>query len=300
MATAASPLQRIDWQPFAERGCELWVKRDDLLHPSVSGNKWRKLAWHVDAARRAGACRLASCGGAYSNHLHAVAAAGLALGLPTVGYVVGYHGDEAAFTPTLQDCQRWGMALRPIARAQYAERWTDAFVQSVREQLGADTYWIPEGGFAPEAIRGCAEIAAEVGDGFDRVAVAVGSGATLAGLIAGFAAHTAVVGIAVANDVDVVRQRVSQALGCDDQLNAGRWWIDRRFRFGGFAKRSAQLEQFAEAFSTQTSVPLDPVYTVKLFYAADHWIRQGELARGARVLLIHSGGLQGKRSLLPA
>ena len=279
---------------FGRHGVELWIKRDDLLHPVVSGNKWRKLKYILDDALYLGADTLVGMGGAYSNHLHALAYAGRALGLNTQARVRGERPPGS--NPTLVDLENWGMALSFVTREDYRQLRLYKSHDSL-PGLGLGQYWLPEGGAAALALRGVAEIVDEMTIDYDVLVVACGTGTTLAGLLAAMPANRRLLGICALMGGGFLYDDVRQLL--PTQVGENRdWQILLDYHHGGFAKTSSALLEFIEYMQARFDLPLDPVYTGKALYAVYDLLRQGYFSRGQRIVFIHSGGLQGARKRL--
>lgn len=282
-----TPLQRLHDSMLEAAGVEVFVKREDLRDPWLGGNKWCKLQGHLQAARALGADRLLSVGGVWSNHLHALAVAGARNGFRTVGLVRGNH--ESAM---LDDCRRLGMTLVPLGYAEYRRR-DDADLQATWQRQYGPAYFIPEGGGGQAGLGGfqtlAAEIRARAGDQV-VVAVAVGTGTTLAGL----AAHlpeAEVWGFPVLPLADA-GQRLAALLPAA-ALSRCRVWhglVDT-----GYGRLTGSQREFMTGFEQQQEMLLDPVYTVKLFQALFGLARQGKIPHGTRIVALHSGGLQGRR-----
>ncbi|OON70644.1 1-aminocyclopropane-1-carboxylate deaminase/D-cysteine desulfhydrase [Hymenobacter sp. CRA2] len=281
-------------EPVAERrGVRLRLLRDDLRHPELPGNKWRKLKYNLLEAQRQGADTLLTFGGAYSNHLAAVAAAGRLQGFRTIGVVRG----EATTTlsPTLQQCRANGMQLHFVSREEYRQRAEADYVAALLAELGP-AYVVPEGGSNALALRGCAELVQELdaaGEAYDALAVACGTGGTLSGLLTGLDGRRAAVGVAALKGAEFLRADVDalteQAVG----KRYTNYHLHLNAHFGGYAKYSAELLVFIGAFYQRHHVVLDPVYTGKLLAGTLQVIEAGYFARGSTVVAIHTGGLQG-------
>lgn len=288
---ADSQLQLLD-NPFPEPvNIQLMLKRDDLLHPLVSGNKWRKLIYNLLAAHEQGFTTLLTFGGAYSNHLYATAAAGQEFGFCTIGIV---RGEELAGKPlneTLAFCKDCGMYLHFISRTDYRRKNEPAFLAELLHRFGP-CYVLPEGGTNKLAIRGTAEIIPEISSqlGYDPeyVCCPVGTGGTLAGLVQSASAATTVLGF----EVLILASSTSLALG-DFNLLAP----DNRianYHFGGYAKTTPELLDFIRTFERNTGVRLDQVYTGKMLYGIYDLAKNGFFREGAVVVAVHTGGLQGR------
>ncbi|MGR8979119.1 MAG: 1-aminocyclopropane-1-carboxylate deaminase/D-cysteine desulfhydrase [Gammaproteobacteria bacterium] len=265
----------------------LWMKRDDLLHPVISGNKWRKLKYGLDHALSLGSDTIISMGGAYSNHLHALAYAGKSLGLNTIGLIRGKRPDR--LTPTLQDCQNWGMELRFISRTEY-RRLRQCRSPNDLPEIKAGQYWLPEGGSCVLALKGVSEMVDEIEIPYDVLCLPCGTGATLAGCIAADG-YKQVIGFAALKNADFLAADVQTLL----TKTYPRWTINGEYHFGGFAKTTPDLIEFIHKFESKTGIPLDPVYTGKMMYALFDLIPKGYFQPGLCIVAVHTGGLQGKR-----
>ncbi|MFS0695345.1 1-aminocyclopropane-1-carboxylate deaminase/D-cysteine desulfhydrase [Streptomyces nitrosporeus] len=286
-----SPLEEIRDERFTRYGVALLLKRDDLIHPDLPGNKWRKLAPNLRAA--AGRTVL-TFGGAYSNHLRATAAAGRLLGFPTIGVV---RGDELAhrpLNPSLARCAEDGMRLHFVDRAAYRAKGSPEVLDGLLDLFG-DCAVVPEGGSNAAAARGCAELGRELsgqtgraGQAAGTVAVACGTGGTLAGLAAGLGSGQRALGIPVLRGGflgDAVRGLQREAFGGP----AGRWSLDERFHFGGYARTTPELHAFAEDFEDRHGLPVERLYVAKLLYALTTLAAEGAFAPGSAVAAVITG-----------
>lgn len=288
---AAAPLTRISEREISDRQLELWIKRDDLLHPIVSGNKWRKLKYILNHALHSGANSIVSMGGAYSNHLHALAFSGKALGLKTIGYIRGER--PAQLNATLHDLLDWGMELRFVSRGDYRQLRDYQDYDSLPD-LQPGQYWLPEGGATDLALQGVAELVDELDVGFDTLALACGTGTTLAGLLTSSLTRR-VIGVAALKGGDFLIDDVGQLLNKQGMTSHADWRILMDYHFGGFAKTTPTLLTFMQDFQQRHGIELEPIYTGKLLFALYDLIRQGYFPTGQRIVVIHTGGLQGKR-----
>ncbi|MFE3324778.1 1-aminocyclopropane-1-carboxylate deaminase/D-cysteine desulfhydrase [Streptomyces sp. NPDC059176] len=278
-----SPLQPVDDERFARHGVRLLLKRDDLIHPDIPGNKWRKLAPNLLAA--AGRTVL-TFGGAYSNHLRATAAAGRLLGFPTVGVVRGEELADRPLNPSLAACAADGMRLHFVDRGSYRCKTEPQVLAALLERFG-DCYVVPEGGSNALAARGCTDLGRELGD-VDVAAVACGTGGTLAGLAAGLAPGRRALGIPVLKGGFLggeIRALQDEAFGGP----AGAWSLDDRFHFGGYARTSGDLASFADDFETRHSIPVERVYVAKLLYGLVALVGEGAFAPGTAVAAVITG-----------
>jgi 1-aminocyclopropane-1-carboxylate deaminase len=283
-----SILTKIDEPLCAHKGIELWMKRDDQLHPVISGNKWRKLKFILDHALYTGADTIISMGGVYSNHLHALAYTGKVLGLKTIAYIRGEA--PAVLTPTLIDLKTWGMELRFISRTDYRQL---RYYKGCFDLPGLQPhqYWLPEGGAQALALLGVAELVEEIKVDYDWLCTPCGTGATLAGLISNTPNNVSILGFAALKNAGFLNADVSSLL----KQNKSNWHINLDYHFGGFASTTPALLSFMSAFETKTTIQLEAVYTGKMMYALYDLINQGYFSAGQRIIAVHTGGLQGDR-----
>ena len=281
--------------PAAERrGVRLLVWRDDLLHPDLPGNKARKLKYNLLAARAQGYSRLLTFGGAYSNHLAAVAAAGRLYGFETVGLVRGEK--HLPLNPTLARCQADGMQLRYLDRTTYRRRAEPEFLAAIQQQFGP-AYLLPEGGTNALALRGVAEMIGELRQhtDFDAVAVAAGTGGTLAGLALGLAEAqypARAVGVAALKDAGFLRAEIDALTQATVAQTLTNYELHLGYHYGGYAKLPPELRAFIQRFEADFGVMLDPIYTGKMLVGVLDLIEKGHFARGSTVVAVHTGGLQ--------
>ena len=283
-----SPIQRIFSPILEKKDIELWVKRDDLIHPIISGNKWRKLKFILHHALKIESHTIISMGGAYSNHLHALAYVGQQLQVKTIGYIRGEK--PVVMNATLKDLQAWGMELRFISRVDY---------RVLRQYKNADAlpeikdgeYWLPEGGSTELALQGVGEIITEIDMDFDVVCVPCGTGTTLAGLIGSMDETCCAVGFSALKGGEFLVGDVEKLLN----IKKVNWGVKLDYHFGGFAKSNDELLSFIEVFVRQHNIELEPVYTGKMFYGLLDLIETDFFKPGQKIVAIHTGGLQGKR-----
>ncbi|MFF4257286.1 1-aminocyclopropane-1-carboxylate deaminase/D-cysteine desulfhydrase [Streptomyces sp. NPDC001663] len=281
-----SPLQELPDDRFARHGIRLLLKRDDLIHPELIGNKWRKLAPNLTAA--AGRT-VVTFGGAYSNHLRATAAAGRLLGLPTVGVVRGQELADRPLNPSLSRCAADGMRLHFVDRSTYRRKAEPGTLARVLRTAGADdAYVVPEGGSNAEAVRGCRALGEELRGEADVVALACGTGGTLAGLAAGLGPGQRALGVPVLKGGFLT----ADIEGLQEQAFGGRigdWRLDDRFHFGGYARVPSELDAFAEDFEQRHGVPVERLYVAKLLYGLVALAEEGALPRGTTVAAVVTG-----------
>lgn len=281
-----SPLQEVRDDRFSARGVRLLLKRDDLVHPELIGNKWRKLVPNIEAARGRA---LVTFGGAYSNHLRATAAAGRLLGLPTVGVVRGQELADRPLNPSLARCSADGMRLHFVDRSTYRRKSEPETLAAILRAAGAeDAYAVPEGGSNAEAVRGCRALGAELRGRADVVAVACGTGGTLAGLAAGLDTEQRALGVPVLKggfleaDIQALQERAFGA-------RTGTWSLDDRFHFGGYARTTPELDAFAGDFERRHGLPVERLYVAKLLYGLVTLAGEGAFAPGTTVAAVITG-----------
>lgn len=289
-----SPLQLLD----TYKGIEIWLKRDDLIHPQVSGNKWRKLKYYLDDFRNSRKRSILTFGGAFSNHLAATAALGNLAGIETKALV---RGEEVKSNTTLDFCRSMGMEVEGISRKRYATKDDPEFLQLLQAAL-PEVYVIPEGGKGPLGVRGCTEIMDEVGDNFDAVCVSAGTATTATGLLLGTGFAKIHCFPALKGGQFLQRAIAQQGVEYCRKFSTGtdvkklleqRLILESDYHFSGYAKVSDELIEFMNSFYHKYGVKLDPVYTGKMMYGVMDRIDKGTLARGTKLLCLHTGGLQG-------
>ena len=283
----STPVIPIHDDTLAAAGVALHIKREDLNHPYISGNKWWKLKYNLDAAQQQGHNTVLTFGGAYSNHLYATAAAAHALGLKSIGVV---RGEETTpLNPTLAFAQTMGMHLHYSSREVYRQKTEENFLKALQEQFGK-FYTIPEGGTNTLAIQGTREFATTFPtEPFDYICLAVGTGGTIAGIIQG-AAYGEIIGFSALKG-SFLTAEVKTLL--DANHPARPWHINDQYHMGGYAKKNDTLIAFIQNFQAKHNIPLDFVYTGKMMWGIFDLVQQGYFARGSRILAIHTGGLQG-------
>ncbi len=283
----------IPYQHIAfDHGIVVSVKRIDLVHPHIAGNKFYKLKYNLQAAREQGKTLLISFGGAYSNHIHALAHAAHEYGFQAIGIIRGQELAEQALNPTLQDAADLGMRFEFISRSDYRQKHTPEFLQAVLSRH-PNAYIIPEGGCNDLAIQGCAEILSDADKrDFEVICCAVGTGGTLAGLINASAAQQRLIGYA-ALKTDHLSAEIMH------MTHKRQWQVFSEEVFGGYGRFNAELLDFIANTQAHNDLPLDPIYTGKAFYRLSQHIAEGLFAPNSRILFIHTGGLQGHRPVSP-
>lgn len=287
-----SPITELTHPLLRDKRLRLSIKRDDLIHPHLQGNKWRKLRYNLESARQQEHKRLLTFGGAWSNHIHATAAAGHYFGFETIGIIRGEAGH--GLTPTLQDAQAWGMQLNFIARDVYRKKHEAGFIEQLRRDFG-DFYLIPEGGCNTAGMQGCEQIIEELPQHYDVVCVDCGTGATMAGIVNAACPASQVLGFAVLKNATFLYQDIQALINRDDIEMNHHWRLVLNYHFGGYAKTTQALIDFIHRFKHEHGIQLEPVYSAKMFYGLFELIEQDYFNAGAHILAVHSGGLQGLR-----
>lgn len=289
-----SPVTQIFNPLLKEKQIQLFIKRDELIHPVIQGNKWRKLKYNLIEARNTQKNTLLSFGGAYSNHLHALAAAGKHFNFETIGIIRGEQHTPP--NPCIQDMIDWGMQLKYITRIEYKNKTHADFIDKLRQQFG-EFYLIPEGGNNSEGKKGCAELLSELEEDYDFICSEVGSGTMLSALILNNKQpETRFIGFAVMKNPQLDNE-IKANLN-DQHSTTTHWGINHQYHFGGFAKTTTELNQFIISFKEDYDIQLEPVYSGKMLYGILDLIKQDFFKRGSRILAVHGGGLQGIRGYL--
>jgi 1-aminocyclopropane-1-carboxylate deaminase len=261
------------------------LKRDDLIDPVLSGNKWRKLKYQLAEARSGDASTLLTFGGAYSSHVRAVAAAGRRFGFATVGVI---RGEERPFNTRLAAAVEDGMHLHYLDRMNYRRKTAPDLLADLRHEYG-DFFLIPEGGSAPLALRGCSELIGEIGEVFDLIVCPVGTGGTLAGLSAGLVGPRRALGFSVLRGAQYLDGEVARLQAEEFAQPLANWSIDHRFHFGGYARRTPELEDFVADFRQRHGLLLDWVYVAKAMYGLLACIEEGGIQASATVVFVVTG-----------
>ncbi len=291
-----SILQQIHTSLIDQKELSVLLKRDDLIHPDFGGNKWRKLKYNLGQARAESKTTVLSFGGQHSNHLYALAAAGLYFGFKTIGLVRGNPPEK--LNATLRFLKRRGMRLEFIGWADYRRRHEHSYWDELREKFGPKIYIIPEGGTNALALKGVAELVDEVEARNRYWAVSSGTGGTAAGILYGLVRDHREEKVLVfpALKGDFMEKQIVTLLdkaGVDSQ--EADWRIIPDYHFGGFAKYDLELVQFINQFKTQQAIPLDPIYTGKMLFGLFDLIRKDFFPKGTQIIAVHTGGLQGIR-----
>ena len=283
--------QQIQLPVLANKGIELFVKREDTIHPFVSGNKFRKLKYNIEEAKRQGKETLLTFGGAFSNHIAATAAAGEIAGFKTIGII---RGDELgkdvtktlAQNKTLKNAFDNGMQFQFVSREVYRNKTSEVFIKHLKKEFG-DFYLVPEGGTNALAVQGCEEILTNEDEKFNYICCAVGTGGTISGLINSAKEHQEVIGFPALKGDFLVDEIQPYVKGNTN------WSLQTDYHFGGYGKYTPELIRFINEFKEQTNIPLDPIYTGKLLYGIIDLVSKDMFPVNSKILTIHTGGLQG-------
>ena len=278
--------QKVDLALLAKKEITLFVKREDTIHPIISGNKFRKLKYNLLKAKKEHAATLLTFGGAFSNHIAATACAGKENGFKTIGIIRGEELESKwKNNPTLQLAKKYGMEFKFVSRTTYRKKETPEFLSELKTTHG-NFYLIPEGGTNELAVKGCEEILTKDDVKFDVICSCVGTGGTLAGLINSSKPNQTVLGFPALKG-DFLNNDIRRFVRNEN------WKLISNYHFGGYAKFTVELINFVNYFKEETGIPLEPIYTGKLFYGLLDLISKDYFKRGTKILAIHSGGLQG-------
>ncbi len=291
MEIMPTPVVEINSEILREKNIQLFIKREDQNHPTVSGNKARKLKYNLEKAKEEGCQTLLTFGGAYSNHIYATAAAGAIHGFETIGVI---RGEETLpLNPTLAFAKSKGMKLHYVDRTKYRLKNSLIVINELKRLFGK-FYTIPEGGSNKEAIIGCAEIVTELNSVYDYYCCSVGTGGTLAGIIHGLEGIGKIIGFSSLKG-EFLTVEVSSLLSSNGFEIHDNWEISGQYHFGGYAKFPDELRAYMLGFEKQHEIKLDPIYNSKALYGLFDMIKQDKIPSGSKVLFIHTGGLQGRK-----
>ena len=277
-----------DW--YGHKVAALDMLRLDLLHPIISGNKWYKLRLNVQHVIDAGYKTIVTPGGGYSNHLAATAFAAKLFGLKAIGVVRGKYD---VLTPTLEACKANGMDLIFVTQEDYANRHQPDWAAKLVDKFD-ELFMIPEGGANEWGRAGAGLIDRFINSNYTHIAVSVGTGTTMIGLRNKLNNEQQLLGFAPMKQGAYLKEYINEHVKPDKNSN---WQLTDEWHFGGFGKWNKELLQFMNDFYTANDIPLDVVYTSKMMYGIGEMLKRGEFAPGARILCIHTGGLQGNSSV---
>ncbi|ATO19719.1 1-aminocyclopropane-1-carboxylate deaminase [Acinetobacter sp. LoGeW2-3] len=278
--------QQVIDQNLTIHGMQLTIRRLDLVHPQISGNKFFKLKYNFLEAQRLGFNKLLTFGGAYSNHIAATAFAAQQFGFESVGIIRGEELKDKPLNATLKTAQDFGMQLHFVSREDYRRKQQFEFLAELQQQF-PDHYVIPEGGTNTFAIQGCQEILKPDDEQFDLICCAVGTGGTITGLIEASQSHQQILGFSALKG-SFLNEDVAQL------TSKKNWQIIDDYCFGGYAKTTPELIQFIQNFEAEHGIPLEQIYTGKMLMGLTDLIAKGHIPAGSKLLVIHTGGLQGR------
>lgn len=287
MGHTSSPIQQIEDPLFSKREVEVFIKRDDLLHPFVMGNKWRKLKHNLMYVKQQSLKGILTLGGAFSNHIAATAAACHENSIPAVGII---RGDELSpdSNATLRFAASQGMSLHFVNRSRYKTLRNDP--QLLATEF-SDYFILPEGGTNERAIKGCQELIVELPGTYDYLVVPVGTGGTLSGLLKGMEGKGTLIGIASLKG-SFIKEELSRLL-TKHHINYTNYQIISDYHFGGYGRVTDELVAFINRTKTETGILFDPIYTGKMYFGVKQLVEKCFFPEGSQILIIHTGGLQG-------
>ena len=289
---SAAVLQKVFLPDIRKDSVNVYIKREDLLHPIISGNKWRKLKYNLIEAKDKGYKTILTFGGAFSNHIHATAGAGKIFGFDTIGVIRGE--EHLPLNPTLKDATEFGMEIHYVSRGEYRKKTDMEFIERLHQKFG-DFYHVPEGGSNTLAVKGGTEIIQDININFDYIVSACGTGGTLAGVICGLEGNKKAIGISALKGADFLNDNVKEFVKNYSGKTYNNWKIKLDYHFGGFAKTKPEQIIYMKKFEKLNNIELDPIYTSKMIYGIYDMINNGEIKQGSTVIALHTGGLQGRR-----
>jgi 1-aminocyclopropane-1-carboxylate deaminase len=283
--------QQVFLPVLEEKKVELFIKREDLIHPYVSGNKFRKLKYNLQEAKKLKKKALFTYGGAFSNHIVATAVAGKIAGFKTFGII---RGDELGKkleqtleeNATLREAHKNGMKFQFVSREQYRQKLSFGFVEKMKNKWG-DFYVIPEGGTNCLAVDGCEEILNKEDSEFNYICSAVGTGGTISGLINASKKNQKIIGFPALKG-NFLSEEIKKYVG-----RKKNWSLQKAYHFGGYAKYDEELITFINNFTAETGILLDPIYTGKMLFGILDLVKKDMFSEGTKILAIHTGGIQG-------
>lgn len=290
-AMIKADLTEIKDEILEQAAIRLLIKREELNRPfpefpAISGNKWRKLKYNLAQATQENQTTLLTFGGAYSNHIHATAAAGKAMGFQTIGMI---RGEETLpLNPTLTFAKEQGMQLFYLDRQTYRKKHEAALLTDLKERFGR-FYLLPEGGTNQLALKGCAEMIDEIKVDFDVIACACGTGGTFAGIVQGLKGTKQGLAFSALKGNFLIKE-IKQLLGENNTYE--NWQLQTDYHFGGYARSNETLLDFIKHFKTKHNILLDPIYTGKLIFGIFDLVKKNYFAPKTTIIAIHTGGLQ--------
>lgn len=293
-----SHIQEITSDLFTEKELRIFVLRLDKFQPEIGGNKYFKLKYNLEKAKELNCNTLLSFGGAFSNHIAALAVAGKKYGFKTIGVIRGEELNKDS-NPTLKLASENGMHLHFVSREQYSLKENEAFIEKLKADFG-DFFLVPEGGSNAHALKGCMEIKDLIPFNFNYMLAACGTGGTIAGISLSLTEEQKAIGIPVLKgaeflkvDVAKLKQVYFEEYGIKEEKNNIDFEFD--YHFGGYAKTTDELLNFKTTFEKETGIPTDRIYTAKMFYALYDLIKKDRFEKGSIIVAVHTGGLQGEQ-----
>ncbi len=279
-------IENIAFQFVNEFRYQIALKPEYLIHPKISGNKYRKLKYNLEEAKHQDKKMVLTFGGPFSNHIAAVASAGKTLGFKTVGIIRGEElFNKIMVNPTLKFAQDCGMIFKFVSRDVYRDKNSVEFLHALKKTFG-DFYFIPEGGTNALAVKGCEEIMMKADTQYDYICCSVGTGGTISGLINSSSPHQKILGFPALKG-DFLQEEIPKF------ATKTNWQLITDYHFGGYAKINQELISFMNAFKAQYHIPLDPIYTGKMMLGIFDLMKKGYFPKNSKILAIHTGGLQG-------
>jgi len=260
----------------------------------MSGNKWHKLKYNLQEAKNQGKDTLLTFGGAYSNHIYAVAAAGKIFNYKSIGIIRGE--EHLPLNPTLSFAKDNGMKIYYLDRTAYREKNSPKIIYELQKKFG-DFYLLPEGGTNDFAVKGCSDIISKINIDFDYICCPCGTGGTLAGLISGLTGNKFALGFAVLKGASFLKENVQSLLQNSNGNSLKKWDINLDYHFGGYARTDSVLLDFVNRFTSHTKIPTEPIYTGKMLFGIYDLASKGFFKEGSQIIALHTGGLQGLKGL---
>jgi 1-aminocyclopropane-1-carboxylate deaminase/D-cysteine desulfhydrase-like pyridoxal-dependent ACC family enzyme len=285
----AAPLIKIKDPLLEEKKVNLYVKREDLIHQYIFGNKWYKLKYNLIEAAQQKQRTLLTFGGAYSNHIYAVAAAGSIFGFKTIGIIRGE--EHLPLNPVLKFAKNRKMLINYVSRSVYRMKSESSFMEKLHKVYG-DFYLLPEGGSNALAVKGCSELPATINIEYDYICTAVGTGGTIAGLIAGVNSKVKVLGFPVLKGARFLRSDIENLLSEYNAGNCGNFDMFFDYHFGGFAKADNELLKFLKYFEVENNFKPDRVYFGKMLYGVFDLIKRNYFAKGSTIIALNSAPVE--------
>lgn len=274
-----------------ENEVEIYLLREDEIHPTISGNKFRKLKYNLVEFQKGNYNSILTFGGAYSNHISATAAAGKEFGIPTIGIIRGEEIESKLLeNPTLKFAKTCKMQLKFISREQYKNKFNPDFLNQLKSEFG-EIYILPEGGTNQLAVKGCEEILNEQTQEFDFICCAVGTGGTISGILNSAEKHQKILGFPALKDSGFLENEIKTL------SHRSEFRLISDYHFGGYAKVKPELLDFINEFKSQFDVTLDAVYTGKMMFGIQQLIQNGFFPPHSKILAVHTGGIQGNEGM---